>query len=103
MEIYETVTLKGVAVTCQRSSFIRGSNCKALTWKFYVFWIDGRLWEVGRLREVVSHGGLTVLLKTTSNFVNWHWIVSEYFMLKRSGTLRCTVVQKTNMHVPKPN
>ena len=68
-----------------------------------MFWIDDRLWEVGRLREVVSHGGLTVLLKRTSNFVNWHWIVSEYFMLKRSGTLRCTVVQKTNMHVPKPN
>ena len=68
-----------------------------------MFWIDGRLWEVGRLREVVSHGGLTVLLKTTYNFVNWHWIVSEYFMLKRSGTLRCTAVQKTNMHVPKPN
>ena len=32
-----------------------GSNCKALTRKILMFWIGGRL------REVVAHGGSTVI------------------------------------------
>ena len=28
----------------RRWSFTRGSNCKALTGKVFVFWISGRLW-----------------------------------------------------------
>ena len=46
-----------VAVAYRRWSFTRGSNCKALTGKVLVFWIDGRL------REVVAHGGSTVQKK----------------------------------------
>ena len=46
---------KLVVVAYRRWSFTRGSNCKALTGKIVVFWIGGRLWEV------VTHGGSTVL------------------------------------------
>ena len=35
--------------------FTRGSNSRALTGKNLVFWLGGRL------REVVAHGGSTVL------------------------------------------
>ena len=44
-----------VAVAYRKWSFTRGSNCKALTGKILLFWIGGRL------REVVAHGGSTVL------------------------------------------
>ena len=37
---------KVVVVAYRRWSFARGSNCKALTGKFLVFWIGGHLWEV---------------------------------------------------------
>ena len=37
-----------------------GSNYRALTWKYLVFWICGRLWEVVAYEEVVAHGGSTV-------------------------------------------
>ena len=37
---------KVVVVAYRRWSFTRGSNCKALTGKFLVFWIGGHLWEV---------------------------------------------------------
>ena len=45
---------KVVAVAYRRSSFTRGSSCKALTGKILVFWIGGRL------RELVVHGGSIV-------------------------------------------
>ena len=44
-----------VAIAYRRWSFTRGSNCKALTGKILVFLIGSRL------REVVAHGGSTVL------------------------------------------
>ena len=37
---------KVVAVAYRRWSFIRNSNCKALTGKVLLFWIGGRLSEV---------------------------------------------------------
>ena len=37
---------KVVAVAYSGWSFTGGFNCKALTRKILVFWIDGRLWEV---------------------------------------------------------
>ena len=45
-KIIDRLALKVVAVAFRRWSFIRGSNCKALTGKVLVFWIGGRLWEV---------------------------------------------------------
>ena len=50
-----------VVVTYRRWSFTRGSNCKDLTRKVSVTWITWSLMVVGCLREVVEHGGLTVL------------------------------------------
>ena len=50
-----------VAVAYRRWSFTRGSNCKALTGKILVFWIGGRL------REVVAHGGSTVVTYCSPN------------------------------------
>ena len=44
-----------VLVAYRRWSFTRVFNCKALTGKMLVFWIGGRL------REVIAHGGSTVL------------------------------------------
>ena len=44
-----------VAVAYRRWSFTRGSNYKALTGKILVFWIGVRL------REVIAHGGSTVV------------------------------------------
>ena len=44
-----------VAIAYRRWSFTRGSNCKALTGKILVFLIGSRL------RELVAHGGSTVL------------------------------------------
>ena len=44
-----------VAVAHRSWSFIRGSNCKALTGKVLVFWISGRF------SEVVAHGGSTAV------------------------------------------
>ena len=35
-----------VAVAYRRWSFIRGSNCEALTGKIAVYWFGGDLWEV---------------------------------------------------------
>ena len=34
----------------RRQSFSRGSNCKALTGKIFVFWIGCHLWEVSLTR-----------------------------------------------------
>ena len=39
-------------------------NCRALTGKILVFWIGGHLWEL------VTHGGLTVLLTVVSQLKN---------------------------------
>ena len=75
-----------VAVAHRKTSFTRGSNCKALTGKNLVFWIGGRLWEVSLFTDplfslqspsetkmkqplctgqwkVVAHGGSTALKK----------------------------------------
>ena len=53
---------KVVAVANKRWSFTRGSNYRALIRKNLVFWIGGRL------REVVAHGGSTVVTnKCTEN------------------------------------
>ena len=50
-------------VAYMRWSFARGSNCKALSGKILVFWIDGHLiMGGGRLQEVVAHGVSTVLI-----------------------------------------
>ena len=50
-----------IAIAYRRWSFTRGSNCKALTGKIFVFF-DGRsLIGGGRIREVVAHGGSTVV------------------------------------------
>ena len=51
---------KVVVVAYRRWSFTRGSNCKALTGKMLVFWIGGSL------REVVAHGGSTVMVNSCS-------------------------------------
>ena len=52
-----------VAVAYRRWSFTRDSNCKALSGKILVFWVGGHLsLEGGRLREVVAHGGSTVMI-----------------------------------------
>ena len=48
-------TQKVVAVAYRRWSFTSGSNCKALAGNILVFWISGRL------RQVVTHRGSTVL------------------------------------------
>ena len=48
-----------VAVAYRRWSFTRDSHCKSLTREVLVFWI------VGRLREVVAHGGSTVFTSKT--------------------------------------
>ena len=37
-------------IAYRRQSFSRGSNCKALTGKIFVFWIGGHLWEVSLTR-----------------------------------------------------
>jgi len=37
---------KAVAVSYGRWCFTRGSNCKAVIGKVWVFWIGGRLWKV---------------------------------------------------------
>ena len=50
-----------VAVAYRRWLFTRGSNFKALTGKILVFWIGGRL------REVVAHGGSTVVTYCSPN------------------------------------
>ena len=34
-----------VALVYRRWSFIRGSNCEALTGKIAVYWFGGQLWE----------------------------------------------------------
>ena len=56
-----------VAVAYRSGSFSRGSNCKSLTGKIWVFWIGGSLSVIGgdRLREVVTNGGSTVLFFDT--------------------------------------
>ena len=54
MEIINRQAQKVVAVAYRRWSFTRGSNCKALTGKIWVFSFGGRL------QELVVHGGSTV-------------------------------------------
>ena len=53
---------KVVTVAYRRWSFSRDSNRKSLTGKVLVFWIGSLLYimGVGRLLEVVAHGGSTV-------------------------------------------
>ena len=52
-----------VLVAYRRWSFTRGSNCKALTGKMLVSLDWWSLMGGGRLREVIAHGGSSVLLK----------------------------------------
>ena len=54
MEIINCQAQKVVAVAYRRSSFARGSSCRALTEKILVFWIGSCL------RELVVHGGSIV-------------------------------------------
>ena len=46
MENHSISAQKVVAVAYRRWSFIRGSNCEALTGKIAVYWFGGDLWEV---------------------------------------------------------
>ena len=56
MKIIMPSPKKVIAVTYEWCLFMRCSNYKASTGKNLVFWIGGRLWEV------VTHRGSTVLL-----------------------------------------
>ena len=51
---------KVVAVACERWLFTRGSYYRDLTGKHLVFLDRWLLIRVGRLQEVVAHGGSTV-------------------------------------------
>ena len=53
-ENFKFLALKVVAVSYERWSLTRGSQCSDLTKKLLVFW------KTGRLREMVATGGLTV-------------------------------------------
>ena len=69
-----------LAVPYRRWSLTRGSNWKALTGKVLVFWIGGRL------KEVVTYGGLTYIiilgLQPRDKGVNMNRIFSQRIYMK---------------------
>ena len=46
IESHSISAQKVIAVVYRRWSFIRGSNCNALTGKIAVYWFGGHLWTV---------------------------------------------------------
>ena len=80
-----------VAVAYRRWLFTRGSNCKALTGKILVFWIGGRL------REVVAHGGSTVVTCCSRNMPAC--LRSHENTKKKMPVLQASA-KKTSLHQP---
>ena len=80
-----------VAVAYRRWLFTRGSNCKALTGKILVFWIGGRL------REVVAHGGLTVVTCCSRNMPA---CLRSHENTKKKMPVFQASAKKTSLHQP---
>ena len=80
-----------VAVAYRRWLFTRGSNCEALTGKILVFWIGGRL------REVVAHGGSTVVTCCSRNMPAC--LRSHENTKKKMPVLQASA-KKTSLHQP---
>ena len=71
--------------------FTRGSNCKALTGKILVFWIGGRL------REVVAHGGSTVVTCCSRNMPA---CLRSHENTKKKVPVFQASAKKTSLHQP---
>ena len=80
-----------VAVAYRRWLFTRGYNCKALTGKILVFWIGGRL------REVVAHGGSTVVTCCSRNMPA---CLRSHENTKKKMPVFQASAKKTSLHQP---